>query len=370
MTTKVEFGFTKNASGEYVYRDISTYVKSVSVSRGKQNNLGPFNAGQANVDLLNRSRAFDPTYTGSPFYGEVQPTGGLRISRDGIYIFTGLINDWNLSYTLDGDSVASISASDAFSVFTNQTYGTDVNYSAELSSVRLGNVLNASGWSSSKRRISLGQAVLDADSLVAGDNILDYMQKVEASEAGRLYMDKAGNVVFKTRNDNSYGSAYSYTRKNLCKNPSFEVDTTYWSAGTRSTSAFLYGAASLNVTSATSIDYPQNTATPYTLSCYVKAASGTPSVTISAQESSDGTSFTTTGSTVTTVNSTDWTRISVSYVSDYSKTYARLGLATTGSVYVDGVLIEASSNLGDYFDGTVKPSDDAVYTYTSVWDGV
>lgn len=370
MTTKVEFGFSKNTSGDFIYQDITTYVKSVSVSRGKQNNLGPFNAGQANVDLLNRSRAFDPTYTGSPFYGEVQPTGGLRISRDGINIFTGLINDWNLSYTLDGDSMASISASDAFSVFTNQTYGADTDYSAELSSVRLGNVLNASGWSSSKRRISLGQAVLDADSLVAGDNILGYMQKIESSEAGRLYIDKAGNVVFKTRNDNSYGSAYSYTRQNLCKNPSIEVDTTFWSAGTRSTAQYLYGSASLSVASATSIDYPQTTATPYTLSCYVKAASGTPTVTISAQESSDGTTFSTTGSTATVVNSTDWTRITVSYVADYSKTYARLALATTGSVYVDGVLIEASSNLGDYFDGTVKPSDDAVYTYTSAWDGV
>jgi hypothetical protein len=370
MTIKVEFGFDKNPVGQFIYLDITSFVKSVSVSRGKQNNLGPFNAGQASVELDNRGRTFDPTYTASPYFGQIQPTGSLRLSRDGLQIFEGTINDWNLSYTVDGQSVATVVASDALTLFTNQTYGVDTSYSPELSSVRLGNVLNVAAWPSDKRRISEGKAVLESDDLVEGDNLLDYMQKIELSEAGRLFVDRTGYIVFKTRNDNAYGSAYTFFRYNLCKNPSFEVDTLFWSAGTRSTAQALYGSASLSVPTLTSITYPQESVSPYTLSLFVKAVSGTATVTLSAQQSVDGVTYSTAQSSVDVVTSSEWTRVDVSYVSDFDKEFGQLLLSTTGTVYIDGVLIENSSNLGEYFDGTVKPANDAVTTYVSSWDGI
>jgi hypothetical protein len=370
MTIKVEFGFDKNSLGDYLYTDITQFAKAVSISRGKQNSFGPFNSGQASVELDNRARTFDPTYTASPYTGLIQPVGGLRLSRDGVQLFEGIINDWNLSYSVDGDSVATVAASDALTQFTNQTYGSDVSYSVELSSTRIGNVLNAVDWPISKRRISIGQAVLEADDLLQGDNILDYMQKIELSEAGRLFIDRLGNVVFKTRNDNSFGSFYSYTRHNLCNNPSFEVDTTYWAAGSRSTLAALYGSASLLVTTATAHSFTQETVTPYTISLYVKAVSGTPTVTLSVGESVDDDEYATVDSSSVVVSSSEWTRINVNYISSFDKEYAKLDLVTTGNVYVDGVLIEASSSLGEYFDGDIAPEGDAVTSYLASWDGV
>jgi len=370
MSIKVEFGFNKNSLGNYLYQDITSYTMSMSISRGKQNNIGSYSAGQASIGLNNRLRTFDPNYSGSPFAGLIRPGGSLRLSRDGIQIFEGVIEDWNLSYTLDGESIATITASDAFSLFNNQTYGVDTDYNAELSSVRLGNVLNVGSWPSSKRRISLGVATLEADTLKEGDGVLDYLQKIELSEAGRMFVDANGYLVFKTRNDNAYGSSYSYTRKNLCKNPSFEVDTTYWSAGTRVTHQYYVGAASLSLSSSTYINYTQDTSTPYTLSFWVYCETGTPTITVSGLESADGTTYTTTESASVAIDTYTWTRVSVSYLSDFSKTYGRMQISTTAGVFVDAVLIEATSNLQDYFDGTYKPTDDAINTYTSSWDGV
>jgi len=375
MSVKVEFGFDKNSSGAYVYQDVTSYVKSVSIDRGKQNSLTPYSAGQASVDLDNRSRAFDPTYTGSPYYGQVKPIGGLRISRENIQLFEGVINDWNLSYSLDGQSLASISASDAFSVFTNQNF-TDPppSFGRELSSTRLNNILNTAGWSATKRRISTGLAYLTPDDPGVGDALLDYMQKIEKSEAGRLFMDSLGNLVFKTRNDNAFASAYSYTRKNLSLNPTFFVDTSHWTATsgsiTRSTATAYSGTASglVGASSVLEHEFTQETSTSYCLSVYVKAVSGSTSVTLSAWDSPDDSTYTQRATTAVSVTSAEWTRINVNYISDYSSTHGQLRFSNVGAVYIDSILIEASASLNDYFDGSVTPTDDAVTTYTSSWD--
>lgn len=381
MSVKVEFGFDKNSSGAYVYQDVTSYVKSVSIDRGKQNSLTPYSAGQASVDLDNRSRAFDPNYTGSPYYGQVKPIGGLRISRENIQLFEGVINDWNLSYSVDGQSVANISASDAFSVFTNQNF-TDPppSYTRELSSTRLNNILNTAGWSATKRRISTGLAYLAADDPTVDSGLLEYMQKIEKSEAGRLFMDSLGNIVFKTRNDNAFASAYSYQRKNLSRNPTFYVDTSYWTATsgsiTRSTAAAYSGTASglVGASSALKHNYTQETSTSYTLSVYVKAVSGSSSVTLEAWDSPDDSTYTRQATSTVSVTSADWTRLNVNYIAGYSSTYGQLRFSNVGSVYIDSILIEASASLNDYFDGAVKPTDDAVTTYTYLnstgWDGI
>lgn len=59
--TKVEFGFTQSG-GAYVYNDITSYVRSVDITRGLQRNLDQFTAGQCSVVLSNLGREFDPYY--------------------------------------------------------------------------------------------------------------------------------------------------------------------------------------------------------------------------------------------------------------------------------------------------------------------
>ena len=50
-----------------------------------------------------------------------------------------------------------------------------------------------------KRDIGTVQSTLDADVIPAATNVLQYLQKVETSEFGALFMDRAGAVAFRDR---------------------------------------------------------------------------------------------------------------------------------------------------------------------------
>jgi hypothetical protein len=375
MATRVEFGFYKDSNGNTIYNDITQYVISVSTDRGKQNFLTPFSAGQATVMLQNRNRTFDPLYAGSPYNGQIKPTGGLRITTDGVVKFLGFINDWNLSYSVDGVSTASVSASDAFSLFNNQTFDDTADFPVdELSSVRVGKVLTKMAWPADKRIISLGKNVVIGDTPAEGSDVLSYLQLLELSEGGRLFVDRNGNIVFRSGGDNGYEPAFSYKRYNLSKNPSFEVDNTNWGVSqgsiTRSTSAFYVGAAS-GLVAANSIvyqDYAVSPSSSYTMSFYVKAVSGTPTVSIHSYSGANTGSLTIDGTSSLVANSTDWQRISFTYVSDYTDYAGRMFILTNGAVYVDAVLIEPVATVDDYFDGTVRPANTEFVSYSSTWD--
>ena len=100
-TRKVELGFDGNGPGNFftldsptagvlngtqyvlggaAYYDVTEYVKSISINRGKSRELDRFNAGSANIQFNNQNRFFDPTNTSSPFYGQIVPRREVRIS--------------------------------------------------------------------------------------------------------------------------------------------------------------------------------------------------------------------------------------------------------------------------------------------------
>ena len=186
--------------GGDVLIDVTSYVRDFSVKRGRSTTLQKFTAGQANVTLDNRSRIFDPTFTTGTYYGQILPRKQIVIDRDDETIYTGLIEDWNFNYDVSGQSLAEVSASDGFTLIANQTR-TAGTATSELTGARIAAVLTEIGWPLTQRVISVGQATLDADVVQATDNALTYMQQVELSEPGALFIGKAGEVVFKDRAD-------------------------------------------------------------------------------------------------------------------------------------------------------------------------
>jgi len=255
MATFVEFGFTKSG-GEFVYNDITRYVRSVQISRGKSRDLERYNAGSVTVTLDNRSRAFDPQNTASPFNGQILPAGGMRVTTDGVVQFVGLITDWNFDYDLNGDSVATLTGSDGFWQLANQTINAQTPL-AETSSARITRILNLPeiNWAATKRRLDTGNATLGAYPINTGENALSYLQDIEQSEPGRLFIDKFGNLVFKNSSATSVSYSSQVLRYNWCTNPSIETNATGFTVtnGTiaRSTAAFVRGAASLLITPTT-----------------------------------------------------------------------------------------------------------------------
>lgn len=227
-TELVELGFDENAPGNWFvldnttrglldnstyklsgaqYYDVTGYITNISVSRGKSRELDRFQAGSFSATFRNRNRYFDPTYTNSPFYGQIVPRRALRYSVDGIVQFTGVVDDWDLSYTLDGDNQATVTAYDGFTKFANQTL-TGGTATVELTGARINKVLDDTkvNWGFANRNIDAGNETLQADVIASTQDVLSYINIIENTEPGMFFIDRAGNATWKQRNA-SYSTA-------------------------------------------------------------------------------------------------------------------------------------------------------------------
>ena len=186
--------------GGTLFYDVTDYVRSIAIKRGKNQALDQYDAGLLNVVFNNNDRTFDPEYEASLYYTQIIPKRQIRISSGGVLQFYGLIDDWNLTYEPDGDSLASASASDAFSFFANQTILERTN-SVQQSGDRLNTILSLSeiDWPLEERDIETGAMELGADTIAANTNALDYIRLVSRSEPGSFFISKAGHVVFRDR---------------------------------------------------------------------------------------------------------------------------------------------------------------------------
>lgn len=191
---------TEYTLGGVVFKDITDRVISLSTDRGKNRDLDRFNSGSLNVTLNNDDRAFDPNYASSPFAGAIVPRREVRVTVDGVRTITTTIDDWNYSYSPDGDSRAEIQATDEFTLLARQvlTAGTAT---PQLSGARVSVVLDMDSvaWPADKRNIDAGVSTLGAD--VFEGNALSYLQKISDSEQGLLFVGKDGDLVFLDRLD-------------------------------------------------------------------------------------------------------------------------------------------------------------------------
>ena len=196
-------GTTYKLSGD-VLTDVSRSVRSVSIKRGRSRQLEKFTAATAQVVLDNRNRYFDPLYSSSPYFGNIGPRKALRISTNGVPIWRGNVEDWDFDYSIGGDSTATVKGIDGFAILAKapMTVGT---MTSQLTGARIGTVLTQYGWDANQRDIGTGAATLDSDVIKEDETVLAYLQKVEISEPGALFMGKDGAVTFR---DRRYSQAY------------------------------------------------------------------------------------------------------------------------------------------------------------------
>lgn len=187
--------------GGDVLVDVTAQVADISIDRGKSRELDRFAAGQARVIFHNDNRYFDPFFVDSPYYEQFVPKKQVKIVANGVDQFTGYIDDIDLTYDLGNKkSFASITCSDAFSRLSSTELDTFTNTS-QFSGDRVVAILNRPevSWPLADRNIDLGQQILQADTVQDGTNTLGYLQTVELSEPGALFISKDGKVTFKDR---------------------------------------------------------------------------------------------------------------------------------------------------------------------------
>jgi hypothetical protein len=195
-----------------VYEDVSDDVRSVSVRRGRSRELTAFTAGQATVVLDNRARLYDPTAgtAVSPYAPSILPRKAIAIEVGGEAVFTGVVEDWDLQFSLDGDATTTAKSTDGFTLLAGETI-TAGTATPEGSGARVEAVLDDVSWPAGKRRIATGVTSLGAD--VVGDNVtaLSYLQTIDVSEGGGLFIAKDGSLEFLERTDSQVPATVKFT---------------------------------------------------------------------------------------------------------------------------------------------------------------
>jgi hypothetical protein len=191
---------TEYPLGGELFYDVSEFVRSVSVSRGKSRQLDRFTAGNANIELNNNSRTFDPQNLSSPFYGQIIPKRTIKVATGGSAVFYGVVDDWNLNYDLSGLSVTTADCVDGFTLLAQRALSAHTATS-ELSGARINAVLDRADvdWPTDLRDIDAGAQLLQADVVDDGANALEYLQLITDTESGSIFIGKDGDLVFKDR---------------------------------------------------------------------------------------------------------------------------------------------------------------------------
>jgi len=196
--------------------DVTGRVRTVNFARGKSARFANFQAGTLTVEFNNHDRAFDPLFTGSPFFGEIVPRRKILILSAGITVFTGFIEDWDLSYSVDGDSVAQAKCFDGLYILAGQQLNA-FTPTEQSTGERVEAILDRTevAWSATDRDIDTGVVDVGTQAVSSQTNALNYLQKVTETEPGLLFVAGDGVLTFRDRYKTSGSAVVEFSNEEI-----------------------------------------------------------------------------------------------------------------------------------------------------------
>lgn len=188
----------------------ASFVRSVSIQRGRSRQLDRFNSGSMSIVFDNRDRVFDPLNDGSVFAGGILPRLYMQLTADDEPIFTGLTTDWEVEYDITYQDVASVACSDNFTVLSNYVFDEDLTPGNDTVGGRLAWVKSVFGYPF-ETSFAQGNASLGAFLVSEGTQVMDYMFRVARSDLGLLFCDASGVLTYVGRFDKSPTSVLTFS---------------------------------------------------------------------------------------------------------------------------------------------------------------
>ena len=142
-TLRVRFGFTPNVftlddairgrlsagnvlGGATTFTDVTSFVQSVSISRGRARDLNAFTSGSCTIELENSADGrFNPANASGPYFPGIEPlievVVDCQVGGSGSFInlYKGFVTDWLTQYPNKTTSKVQVSCSDAFVKLAN-----------------------------------------------------------------------------------------------------------------------------------------------------------------------------------------------------------------------------------------------------------
>ena len=185
--------------------NITTDVQRIAIRRGRDRMFEQYQPGQAIIQFLDRTGAWNPDNTSSPYYGDILPMRQVKIhtiySGTTYNLFTGFISswDWNWADQAADYAIVTIQCVDAFRILQLAEID-NVTGAAnkDLPGTRIGLILDEIGWSPGLRAIDTGDTELQNDPGGLRTS-LSALQNIEASDLGALFIDGDGYITYLSR---------------------------------------------------------------------------------------------------------------------------------------------------------------------------
>ncbi len=198
------------------FADVTEFVLSVNIRRGRASQLDTIGPGQATIVLDDKAsgRSFDPANTASTYFQGGYGIAPRRFVQ--IYagtagtepLFIGRVNDLDIDYVQPNNSFAIVTSVDDLSTLA-RTNLLPFNPSSELTSARITTLLDRPevSFSTATRDIATGVATLGTVAYEANDNVKAAIDAVVLAEDGRFFIDRGGTATFQPRIDFTFATA-------------------------------------------------------------------------------------------------------------------------------------------------------------------
>ena len=190
---------TADGANPSTFTDITAYVQSVAITRGRDDVLSQVQTGTARVTLINEDGRFSPGYSLSPLYGNVATMRAVRIRGTFAAATYDLYYGYIQSITpVPTPSVrtCTLDLADGFAWLDLAV--TTPTYTLVTTGTSIGVALDSASWPAGLRDLATGQSTITPS--YTDQSVLSQIQGIGIdNEAGLVYMSGAGKVVFQDR---------------------------------------------------------------------------------------------------------------------------------------------------------------------------
>lgn len=188
------------------WTDVSADYVTHSSKWGRQHQLARIQATECSILLRNEDGNYWPLNSGGDYYPNVDigKKVNLRFVYNGITYdrFTGYIRQWQptwfeeIGLTHPG---MILDCADAQHLFSIKKLNDGSGYSQEASGTRVDNVLDDVGYPAADRDLDAGTENMLASGAISNTPAQQHLYSVQESEAGLLFQDPAGIIVFQEK---------------------------------------------------------------------------------------------------------------------------------------------------------------------------